>query len=248
MVYGVIMNFRAAAKARGSWKAVLQHLYTNGDYPLKMGNHVGSDSFGNKYFENLVDYPFGQHRWVEYADIHNLDSSQIDPEWHGWMVSMNDVPPTTQDEWFEKKKKDITILSQSDAIYDHGVGYQNPINNFNGMHNLSQVRERGFNIGNTVTRLAAGSNGAYYTQPGNPYNPYHRKPKVMIGDLDEGNDSVPEGEHRQYKSLKWKDRLASADEKVAAAAKERAVQEATNSDMMNEMFGGGGGGRGGTRI
>lgn len=36
----------------------------------------------------------GQHRWVEYADIHNFDASQIPPEWHGWMTHTFDEPPT----------------------------------------------------------------------------------------------------------------------------------------------------------
>jgi hypothetical protein len=26
---------------------------------------MGCDAAGNRYYENRVDYPFGQHRWVE---------------------------------------------------------------------------------------------------------------------------------------------------------------------------------------
>ena len=54
---------------------------------------MGCDGAGNRYYENRVDYPFGQHRWVEPGDIHNFDSASIPPEWHGWMTSMNDAPP-----------------------------------------------------------------------------------------------------------------------------------------------------------
>lgn len=32
---------------------------------VKFGDLKGVDVNGNKYFEN-VEYPFGQHRWVEY--------------------------------------------------------------------------------------------------------------------------------------------------------------------------------------
>eukprot|EP00624_Nannochloropsis_granulata_P002420 evm.model.NODE_2213_length_7292_cov_34.032776.2 len=32
---------------------------------VKFGELKGQDVNGNKYFENL-EYPFGQHRWVEY--------------------------------------------------------------------------------------------------------------------------------------------------------------------------------------
>jgi len=36
----------------------------------------------------------GQHRWVEYKDIHNFDASMIPPEWHGWMHHTFDETPT----------------------------------------------------------------------------------------------------------------------------------------------------------
>ena len=34
--------------------------------------------------------PAGQHRWVEYADIHNYDAAMISPDWHGWIHYMHD--------------------------------------------------------------------------------------------------------------------------------------------------------------
>jgi hypothetical protein len=46
---------------------------------LKFGQLKGVDSFGNKYYEDL-DQPYGQHRWVEYSDIHNPDPTMIQPE------------------------------------------------------------------------------------------------------------------------------------------------------------------------
>lgn len=53
---------------------------------FKAGTLVGSDKYGNKYYENGY-YFFGRNRWVEYAEHKNLeyDGSQIPAEWFGWM-------------------------------------------------------------------------------------------------------------------------------------------------------------------
>lgn len=53
---------------------------------LKIGTHVGTDKYGNKYFENNY-YFYGRNRWVEYAPhVHMAyDGSQIPAEWFGWM-------------------------------------------------------------------------------------------------------------------------------------------------------------------
>jgi NADH:ubiquinone oxidoreductase subunit len=37
---------------------------------------------GYRYYEDLRE-PFGQHRWVEYSNIHDYDATMIQPEWHG---------------------------------------------------------------------------------------------------------------------------------------------------------------------
>lgn len=53
---------------------------------LKIGTLVGTDKFGNKYYENNY-YFYGRNRWVHYADhVHmDYDASQIPVEWYGWM-------------------------------------------------------------------------------------------------------------------------------------------------------------------
>lgn len=53
---------------------------------LKIGTLVGTDKYGNKYYENNY-YFYGRNRWVEYAPhVHmQYDASQIPPEWFGWM-------------------------------------------------------------------------------------------------------------------------------------------------------------------
>ena len=173
---------------------------------------MGADAMGNKYYENLVDYPFGQHRWVEPSDIHNFDSAMIPPEWHGWMTSMNDIPPSREEEYLSNAKQNIQPICDSDAPFDHGVGYQNNLFNFHHMHNQTSVRSRGYGIGNPVVGLPPGAPDAYYTQPGSPYNPASRKPFTFVGDLDEGKGE--NAKRRRYKSDKWADRLRTPEERV----------------------------------
>jgi len=169
---------------------------------------MGCDMAGNRYYENRVDYPFGQHRWVEPGDVHNFDATQIAPEWHGWMTSMNDVPPTQEADYIGKTKQDIIKMCKSDAPADHNVGLQSQIKNFHFMHNQSQIRSRGYGIGNPVVGLPPGAKDAFYTQPGSPYNEASIRKTVMTGDLDEAK-----GGGRPYKSDKWADRLRTPEEK-----------------------------------
>uniref|UniRef100_A0A7S2KG35 NADH dehydrogenase [ubiquinone] 1 alpha subcomplex subunit 12 n=1 Tax=Leptocylindrus danicus TaxID=163516 RepID=A0A7S2KG35_9STRA len=227
MVYGVVQNFQQALRMRGGWKGLLTHMYTNGDYPFKFGTLMGVDSAGNKYYENRVDYPFGQHRWVEPGDIHNFDSTSIPPEWHGWMTSMNDTPPASEEAYFEAAKKNILpTTNDSHSPDDHNVGYVNEENtekhNWKHFHNLTQVRSRGYGIGNPTVGLPPGVKDQYYTQPGSPYNSASMKPLEFIGDLDEGNKSIPLEQHRKYKSAKWADRLRTPEEKDAIMLKAEA--------------------------
>eukprot|EP00584_Thalassiosira_punctigera_P004882 CAMPEP_0172529034 /NCGR_PEP_ID=MMETSP1067-20121228/3219_1 /TAXON_ID=265564 ORGANISM="Thalassiosira punctigera, Strain Tpunct2005C2" /NCGR_SAMPLE_ID=MMETSP1067 /ASSEMBLY_ACC=CAM_ASM_000444 /LENGTH=249 /DNA_ID=CAMNT_0013313023 /DNA_START=95 /DNA_END=844 /DNA_ORIENTATION=+ len=211
MVYGLIRSVQAAVKYRGGWKGLWEHMYTNGDYPFKFGTYMGCDSAGNRYYENRVDYPFGQHRWVEPGDIHNYDSASIPPEWHGWMTSMNDVPPSSEGDYISQRKQNIIPLdSRSDANIDHNVGHQEELFNFHHLHNLSTVRSRGYGIGNPIVGLPPGGKSSFYTQPGSPYNDASIRPRVNIGDLDEGK-----GGGRPYKSEKWADRLRTPEEKAA---------------------------------
>jgi hypothetical protein len=170
---------------------------------------MGCDAAGNRYYENRVDYPTGQHRWVEPADIHNFDSTMVPPEWHGWMTSMHDATPSQEDAFIEELTKRINPSSPSDAPYRNNVGYQNEYYNFNHMHVQSQIRSRGYGIGNSIVGLPPGAPDAYYTQPGSPYNPAFIRPLVYEGDLGGG---------RPYKNDIWKNRLMTAVEKTKLTA------------------------------
>ncbi|KAM7354365.1 NADH dehydrogenase (ubiquinone) B17.2 subunit [Cochliomyia hominivorax] len=61
---------------------------------LKLGTLVGTDKYGNKYYENPY-YFYGRNRWVEFSDRVGLDydGSQIPAEWFGWMHYKTDLPP-----------------------------------------------------------------------------------------------------------------------------------------------------------
>jgi hypothetical protein len=193
---------------------------------------MGSDAAGNRYYENRVDYPFGQHRWVEPGDINNFDSSSIPPEWHGWMTSMNDVTPTTEEDYVNMKKEHIKQIEVTDVDIDHNIGHQEKIFNFHHLHNQSTVRSRGYNVGNAIVGLPPGAPDAYYTQPGSPYNPASIRKTEFIGDLDEAK-----GGGRPYKSEKWADRLRTDGEKAAIAAAKEADDKKMMEDLKKQILG-----------
>lgn len=88
-------NLQAIIKHNGGVRASIKKLYLTDD--LKIGTHVGTDDFGNKYFENPY-YFVPRNRWVEFNPEKGLDynASQIPPEWHRWMTHMTEYPPTVE--------------------------------------------------------------------------------------------------------------------------------------------------------
>ncbi|GJJ77962.1 NADH dehydrogenase (ubiquinone) 1 alpha subcomplex subunit 12 [Entomortierella parvispora] len=66
----------------------------------KVGTLVGTDKFGNKYYENLKE-SYGRTRWIQFAKEDSFfsraeaNASQVPAEWHGWLHRMLDAPPTT---------------------------------------------------------------------------------------------------------------------------------------------------------
>ena len=140
------------------WKGTLAQLYTIGD--LKFGTLRGTDKFGNKYYENL-DLPYGQHRWVEYSNIHNPDATMIQPEWHGWMHHMFDETPDEMQE--QKSIMDTTDITH--ATFATHIGHTNPIET-RETTDTSQYRPRGYGVGSLHTE--PGEEEFYYKQPGHP--------------------------------------------------------------------------------
>eukprot|EP00286_Rhodomonas_abbreviata_P002486 CAMPEP_0181347456 /NCGR_PEP_ID=MMETSP1101-20121128/33890_1 /TAXON_ID=46948 /ORGANISM="Rhodomonas abbreviata, Strain Caron Lab Isolate" /LENGTH=190 /DNA_ID=CAMNT_0023459675 /DNA_START=35 /DNA_END=607 /DNA_ORIENTATION=- len=150
----------AAAVQQRGWKGMITQLYTIGD--LKFGELKGSDSFGNKYYENL-DLPYGQHRWVEYADIHNPDATMIQPEWHGWMHHMFDETPNDP----QRVVPIATTHADSHAIFGHHVGLVTSSHaDDRAQVDTSQYRQRGYRVGSLMT--SEDEPDFYYKQPGHP--------------------------------------------------------------------------------
>ncbi len=56
-------------------------------YTWRHGNKVGSDSYGNVYYEGKK----GGRRWVIYNGSN--DASRIPPDWYAWMHRMIDGTP-----------------------------------------------------------------------------------------------------------------------------------------------------------
>uniref|UniRef100_A0A7S2GA95 NADH dehydrogenase [ubiquinone] 1 alpha subcomplex subunit 12 n=2 Tax=Florenciella parvula TaxID=236787 RepID=A0A7S2GA95_9STRA len=138
----LITKWMTGVKYYGLQKTIEQ-AYTLGD--IKFGECVGTDVNGNQYFENL-DYPHGQHRWVEYADIHNYDAASVPPEWHGWMTHMQDAPGSDAREFITEKLKTKLEIDKGDhSIYDHHVGHTTY--EMDTLLNHTMHRKRGFNIG-----------------------------------------------------------------------------------------------------
>lgn len=58
----------------------------------KAGTFVGSDRMGNKFYEDFNEIP-GRHRWVEYYQNNDVNASQVEPAWHGWLHHIQKEPP-----------------------------------------------------------------------------------------------------------------------------------------------------------
>lgn len=121
---------------------------------------------------------------------------------------MNDATPALEQEYIEEMQKRQIQMEHSDAPYVNNVGHQEPYFNFNHQHNLSQIKSRGYGVGNTVVGLPPGAPDAFYTQPGSPYNEASIRKLEFVGDLD-----AEKGGGRPYKNETWKERLMTEEEK-----------------------------------
>jgi len=149
------------------WKGTITQMYLIGD--IKFGVLKGTDKFGNKYYED-INQPYGQHRWIEYADIHNYDASMIQPEWHGWMHHMFDEtpndPPMIQDS--------VPTSTVTHNTFTNHVGMISPTKAVDRASvDLSQYRHRGYKVGSLM--IGKDDPELYYKQPGHPLSPAAKK-------------------------------------------------------------------------
>ncbi|KAJ5908434.1 hypothetical protein N7495_001116 [Penicillium taxi] len=55
----------------------------------KAGTLIGTDRFGNKYYENVTEELPLRTRWVDYKTAFpNWEPSEIEPGWHAWISYM----------------------------------------------------------------------------------------------------------------------------------------------------------------
>uniref|UniRef100_A0A060T317 NADH dehydrogenase [ubiquinone] 1 alpha subcomplex subunit n=1 Tax=Blastobotrys adeninivorans TaxID=409370 RepID=A0A060T317_BLAAD len=89
MSTSIIRQVRNAYKS--GWKLFAVNMGGLGD--AKYGRLVGTDVYGNKYYENTEDDEIHlRTRWVVNKD-HYFDLSQVEPGWHYWLSYGVDVPP-----------------------------------------------------------------------------------------------------------------------------------------------------------
>lgn len=147
--FGVVGTFRKLYKTR----------------TLKFGALIGTDKYGNKYYENRVDYAYGQHRWVEYAgdkSFYQVDPSHVPAEWHGWLHGVTEEPPTARTTGSTWRTEPPQVSFGSSNPYQRNLG--GVINAHTP--NLSSYRPRGYGLSNGCFPESKPDEELYYTQPG----------------------------------------------------------------------------------
>lgn len=76
----------------------------------RYGTPVGSDEFGNLYYEGGKDSEGRTRRWVIYPGT--SDATTIPPGWYGWMHHRAATPPSKEDykphSWQKPHKPNLT--------------------------------------------------------------------------------------------------------------------------------------------
>lgn len=73
-----------------SWMALWQIRF----FTLRRGTLVGTDQFGNRYYQDKKRPLHGKdRRWVLYKG--EPEASKVPPEWHGWLHHGMDAPLQT---------------------------------------------------------------------------------------------------------------------------------------------------------
>eukprot|EP00937_MAST-01D_sp_MAST-1D-sp2_P004983 g4983.t1 len=176
----------AKAVQQFGFRGTLLKLYTNGD--VKFGKLMGKDKFGNEYYENRYDYPYGQHRWVEnMVEIHDYCPSMVPPEWHSWLHSMTDNLPTDDKAW---EYGYIKANAGANNIYtdNHTGGVVNE-----HQPNKTAYKDRAYGFGSQYSKGAGVEE--QYLQPGHVLNRYGKNPdgSSRAGDYDPHRSTLEDG-------------------------------------------------------
>ena len=91
----------------------------------ELAPHVGTDEFGNRYYEDLNHKNKNQRRFVEFADTGKWfpTPKKISPAWHGWMHYMYDDPPRKDnfvDPFFRSHSTPVFKTDHPDGFLNQG--------------------------------------------------------------------------------------------------------------------------------
>lgn len=85
-------------------------------FTWRHGKKVGSDEFGNVYYEGGSDREGRPRRWVIFNGY--SEASSVPPGWHGWLHHRVDTAPTDEDykphDW---QKPHVANLTGTAAAY-----------------------------------------------------------------------------------------------------------------------------------
>ena len=95
-----------------SFLGVLSPVHISSFTLFSGGHHVGTDAFGNKYYETRPRKGYkNPRRWVIYKQA--PEASAVPPEWHGWLHHQtNTLPEDTEDSfrrpWQKPHRRNLT--------------------------------------------------------------------------------------------------------------------------------------------
>lgn len=84
------------------------------------GQFVGSDKFGNKYFQNKND----TKRWVLY--LGQVESSKVPPEWNGWLRFTSQTIPLSNKKYEWEKEHIENQTGTPNSYYPRESIIKNP--------------------------------------------------------------------------------------------------------------------------
>ena len=85
---------------------------------------VGTDEFGNRYYEDFTHTNKNTRRWVEFADSGKwyITPKKVAPGWHGWLHYQYDDPPKKDNFVQPFWRPHRTVVFKTDH---HKLGYFN---------------------------------------------------------------------------------------------------------------------------
>lgn len=88
-------------------------------YTLFFGRLVGSDAFGNRYYERNAMHGARSQRWVMYRGV--AEPSKVPPEWHGWLHHVEGaLPQDLQKPYRWQKPHQQNLTGTNGAYYPPG--------------------------------------------------------------------------------------------------------------------------------